>query len=123
MKARMPLTCPHTPDSSLPTSSPDKQVPFYRTYVNGVWTGIWFGVLYTALLLVYIAFGHHKSVDQRRVVTLVRGCLDGGRRKGCVHARVHLVACLPCLCTARYRLGAGALSSCAVSTNFDAAIV
>eukprot|EP00198_Chlamydomonas_reinhardtii_P005487 XP_001694823.1 predicted protein [Chlamydomonas reinhardtii] len=47
-----------------------KRVPFYRTYVNGVWTGIWFGVLYTALLLVYIAFGHHKSVDQRRVVTL-----------------------------------------------------
>ncbi|KAG2434419.1 hypothetical protein HYH02_012249 [Chlamydomonas schloesseri] len=47
-----------------------RRVPFYRTYVNGVWTGMWFATLYTVLLLVYIVFGHDKSLSHRRDVTL-----------------------------------------------------
>ncbi|KAG2432252.1 hypothetical protein HXX76_009170 [Chlamydomonas incerta] len=47
-----------------------KKMPFYRPYVNVVWTSMWLGVLYTACLLAALTFGKDQSVERRHEMTM-----------------------------------------------------
>ncbi|GLC73343.1 hypothetical protein PLESTF_001365300 [Pleodorina starrii] len=48
-----------------------RRLPFYRTAVNTVWCSFWFGILYAACLLAYLAFASDASAEHRRKVTLL----------------------------------------------------
>lgn len=48
------------------------QMPFYRPYLNVVWTSNWLGVLYTACMLAALTFGKDQSVERRKEMSMVR---------------------------------------------------
>ncbi|KAG2446966.1 hypothetical protein HYH02_008120 [Chlamydomonas schloesseri] len=46
-----------------------KKMPFYRPYVNAMWTSMWLGVLYTACLLAALTFSKDQSIAKREQMT------------------------------------------------------
>jgi hypothetical protein len=47
------------------------QVQFYWDYINHIWVGLWFGMLYTTTLLVVSTFSTDRSVEHRSEMTMV----------------------------------------------------
>ncbi|PNW76743.1 hypothetical protein CHLRE_11g469500v5 [Chlamydomonas reinhardtii] len=47
-----------------------KKMPFYRPYLNVVWTSNWLGVLYTACMLAALTFGKDQSVERRKEMSM-----------------------------------------------------
>ena len=88
------------------------QVPYYYDLMNNIWVGLWFGISYTAILLVVIDYTTTSAdVDQREALTWVRHCTavnSTHMRKTGPRCHNVLHSAIPCLNTSETRcLGCG----------------
>lgn len=61
--------CNHSNCYSAP---PTPQLPFYHTFVNCVWFGLWLGILYTVTLSCVLVFGSTENGERTHSFTRVR---------------------------------------------------